>query len=94
MTVGVQRVLARLGLRVPQDISLLTTDFGWHLSNASITGVEVPCRELGIEAVHLLQTRLNRPQAPIFNLLLQGKVREAGSVIRATRHMARAAISP
>lgn len=92
MAVGVQRVLTRHGLRVPQDISLMTTDFGWHLENASVTGVEVPCRELGVEAVHLLQTRLNRPQAPIFNLLLQGKMREAGSVVSATRHTARVAM--
>lgn len=52
----------------------------------------VPCRELGIEAVHLLQTRLNRPQAPVFNLLLQGKVMDYGSVCNATRHAARVAL--
>jgi hypothetical protein len=44
---------------------------------------------LGIEAVHLLQTRLNRPQAPVYNLLLQGKVMANGTVNTATRHAAR-----
>lgn len=76
MTEGVLKALQRHGLRVPEDISIITTDFAWNLANRlekPITGITVPCRDLGIEAVHLLQTRLNRPQAPVFNLLLQGK---------------------
>ena len=40
----------------------------------------------------LLQTRLNRPQAPVYNLLLQGKVVDYGSVSNATRHAARVAL--
>lgn len=56
----------------------------------SLTGIAVPCRELGMEAVHLLQNRLNRPQAAVFNLLLQGKVAEYGTVLNATRFAARA----
>ncbi|QCR37401.1 LacI family DNA-binding transcriptional regulator [Nissabacter sp. SGAir0207] len=92
MASGVLRVLARHGLRVPEDVSLITTDFSWHLENlpdAPLTGMVVPCRELGVEAVHLLQHRLHRPQAPVFNLLLQGKLLEAGTVRYATRHAAR-----
>jgi len=96
MAAGVQRVLSHHGLRVPQDVSLLTTDFAWHLENivpVTVSGIAVPCRELGVEAVHLLQNRLNRPQAPIFNLLLQGTLKMADSVANATRHTARVAIS-
>ena len=95
MTEGVIRALHRHGLRVPEDISIITTDFNWNLQNrldSPVTGITVPCRELGIEAVHLLQTRLNRPQASVFNLLLQGKVMDYGSVCNATRHAARVAL--
>lgn len=95
MVEGVIRALTRHGLRIPEDISLITTDFAWNLAHRlekPVTGVTVPCRELGIEAVHLLQTRLNRPQAPVYNLLLQGKVMDFGSVSNATRHAARVAL--
>lgn len=96
MTEGVMNALRKHGLRVPEDISLITTDLAWNLQNGletPVTGTTVPCRELGIEAVHLLQTRLNRPQAPVYNLLLQGKVMDFGSVCNATRHAARVALN-
>lgn len=96
MTDGVLKALQRHGIRVPQDISIITTDSEWNLQHGletPITGITVPCRALGIEAVHLLQTRLNRPQAPIYNLLLQGTVIDNGSVSNATRHAARVALN-
>lgn len=89
MTAGIQQVLAQRGLRVPQDIALISTDVDGHL-DASVTGIAVPCHELGVEAVHLLQTRLNRPQAPVFNLLLPGRLVDNGTVSHATRHAAQA----
>jgi DNA-binding LacI/PurR family transcriptional regulator len=95
MTQGVQKVLEKQGLRVPEDISLITTDFHWRLDNEmekSITSVTVPCRELGVEAVHLLQNRLNRQGTSVLNVLLQGKLREGSTVSNATRHAARVAI--
>ncbi|MDU6412472.1 MAG: LacI family DNA-binding transcriptional regulator [Yersiniaceae bacterium] len=95
MASGVLRVLARRRLRVPEDMSLITTDFRWHLENGpgmAVTGIAVPCRELGSEAVHLLQYRLNRPQAPVCHLLLQGRVIEGETVNYATRHAARVAL--
>lgn len=91
---GVPRALKRYSLAIPQDISLIATDFTQHLqklSEKSLTCISVPCREPGIEAVHLLQNRLNRPQAPIFNLLLRGKLMQQSSVSCATRHAARVA---
>ena len=33
MTEGVVRALTRHGLRVPEDISLITTDFAWNLAH-------------------------------------------------------------
>lgn len=93
MAGGVTRALERHNLQVPEQVSLMLTDFAWHLEKKmgrSLTGIAVPCRELGMEAVHLLQNRLNRPQAAVFNLLLQGKVAEYGTVLNATRFAARA----
>ena len=95
MSVGIYHVLQKRGVRVPQDISLMTT-YVWELDapmRNETTGIAIPCRALGIEAVHLLQTRLNRPNAPVFNLLLQGKVYDLGSVTHATRHAARVSVS-
>ncbi|MDX6021708.1 LacI family DNA-binding transcriptional regulator [Scandinavium sp. V105_16] len=95
MTLGVQKVLERYGLRVPEDISLITTDFHWRLENElakPVTSVMVPCRELGVEAVHLLQNRLNRQGTSVLNVLLQGKLQEGGTVSNATRHTGRVAI--
>lgn len=92
MMKGVQQVLARRRLKVPEDISLITNDFSWNLANAletPVTGIELPCHELGVEAVHLLQNRLNRPHSLVVNLLLQARIREAGSVSNGTRHAAR-----
>ena len=70
----------------------MTTDLASRLAgppDTSITGFAVPCRELGYEAIQLLQNRLNRPQAPVYNLLLQGILMDGGTVARATRHAAR-----
>ena len=95
MSVGVQHVLEKQGVRVPQDISLMTT-YVWELDarmRDETTGIAIPCRSLGVEAVHLLQTRLNRPHAPVFNLLLQGQIYELGTVTHATRHAARVVVS-
>lgn len=89
---GVQQVLQARGLRTPDDISVMTIDLASRLENtpdAPITGFVVPCRELGFEAVQLIQNRLNRPQSPIYNLLLQGKLVDCGTVANATRHAAR-----
>ncbi|MDY1037721.1 LacI family DNA-binding transcriptional regulator [Enterobacteriaceae bacterium RIT714] len=95
MTEGVLKALHRHGVRVPEEMSIMTTDLSWNLQNrldTPVTGITVPCRELGIEAVHLLQMRMNRPQASVFNLMLQGKVMDYGSVSSATRHAARVAL--
>lgn len=91
MATGMKQALKPHGLRIPEDIALISTDFDWHLEHGAtgpVSGIAVPCRELGVEAVHLLQTRLNRPQAPVFNLLLQGRLVEGGTVLDATRFAA------
>lgn len=89
---GVQNALLSRGLRIPEDISLMTTDLVNRPEVAQempITGFAVPCRELGYEAIQLIQNRLNRPHSSIYNLLLQGKLVDRGTVADATRHAAR-----
>lgn len=83
MALGAFKALQTLGLRVPQDVSLMSTDFAYPRHDAfiqSLTSLEVPCKALGVEAVHLLQNRLARPDAPSFHLMLQGKLEVRESV--------------
>lgn len=83
MALGAFKALQTLGLRVPQDVSLMSTDFDYPRHDSfikSLTTLQVPCKALGIEAVHLLQNRLSRPDAPSFNLMLQGKLEVRESV--------------
>jgi len=95
MVIGAKRVLQRYGLRVPEDISLMSTNYALSTTESDetpVTSLTIPCRELGIEAVHLLQTRFSRPQAPVFNLLLRGKLDIQGTVARSTKNTARATV--
>lgn len=92
MAKGAQQVLKRRSLSVAQDVSLMVTDFSWTLSepfSPVLSAIQVPCRELGIEAVHLLQNRITRPHAPVFNLMLQGRLLVRDSVVRTTRTIRR-----
>ncbi|APG17350.1 cytochrome-c peroxidase [Kosakonia radicincitans] len=86
MAEGTVRALQQRGLRVPQDISVMSID-AFNLAaiqDVPLTAVHVPRDELGIEAVHLLQQRLIRPQAAVGSLLLNGTlvVRESVRRIR------------
>ncbi len=74
---GAMAALKALGLRVPQDVSLLGSGVSHPPLTALapwLTTLHVPCRALGVEAVNLLQNRLTHPDAPVFNLMLQGKL--------------------
>lgn len=95
MSTGIRRVLEKIGVEIPGELSLMTTDvqeLDAHIV-AVVTSITIPCRALGVEAVHLLQNRLNRPSAPVFNLLLKGKVTDRGTVTHATRHAARVTVA-
>ena len=95
MVIGVQRVLQRYGLLVPKDISLIATDYVLPQeieTKTPVTSLTIPCHELGTEAVHLLQTRFTRPEAPVFNLLLKGKLEVHGSVARSTKNTAHSTV--
>lgn len=86
MAEGTVRALQQRGLRVPQDVSVMSID-AFNLAaiqDVPLTAVHVPRDELGIEAVHMLQQRLIRPQAAVGSLLINGTlvVRESVRRIR------------
>lgn len=65
------------GLKVPEDISVMSFVYAHDNKMAGggeLTAVNLPCRELGTEAVHILQSRLTREVSHVFNLLLQGTI--------------------
>lgn len=103
---GVKRVLNHYGLQIPQDISLMATNYELPQEanpqkrqtvesspQLRVTNITIPCHELGREAVYILQTRFSRPDAPIFNLLLKGKLERHGTVAHSTKNAAYSELS-
>jgi DNA-binding LacI/PurR family transcriptional regulator len=94
MAAGAVSALQKAGLRVPHDISVMSID-GFNLAaihDVPLTSVHVPRDELGEEAVHILQQRLIRPQAPVGNLLLNGTLAVRDSVRRIRPNKSHAAV--
>lgn len=84
MAAGTINALQKRQLRVPQDISVMSID-GFNLAviqDVPLTAVHVPRDELGTEAIHMLQQRLIRPDAPCGSLLLHGTLAVRESVRR------------
>jgi len=82
MAAGAVAALAKRGLAVPANISVMSID-GFNLAeihDVALTAVHVPRDELGVEAISLLQRRLFRPDAPCSAVLLQGKLVARNSV--------------
>ena len=82
------------GLRVPQDVSVMSID-GFNLAaiqDVPLTAVHVPRDELGTEAVHMLQQRLMRLDAPVGTLLLNGTLAVRESVRRIRQGKRRTAV--
>jgi DNA-binding LacI/PurR family transcriptional regulator len=70
-------------LQVPEDISIMSCAYAHEMDEIKLLGLTAayqPCRELGIEAVYILQSRLMREGSPRFNLLLQGSILPGNSV--------------
>jgi DNA-binding LacI/PurR family transcriptional regulator len=94
MAEGTISALQKRGLRVPQDVSVMSID-GFNLAaiqDVPLTAVHVPRDELGSEAVHLLQQRLMRPDAPVGTLLLNGTLQVRESVRRIRQGKRRTAV--
>lgn len=88
MAAGAVSALQKAGLRVPQDMSVMSID-GFNLAaihDVPLTSLHVPRDELGEEAVHILQQRLIRPQAPVGNWLFGGTLAVRESVRRVRLH--------
>ncbi|MFK3660087.1 LacI family DNA-binding transcriptional regulator [Scandinavium sp. NPDC088450] len=84
MAAGTINALQQRGLRVPQDVSVMSID-GFNLAaiqDVPLTAVHVPRDELGVEAVQMLQQRLIRPEGPCGSLLLHGQLAVRESVRR------------
>jgi len=86
MAAGTMTALQKAGLRVPQDVSVMSID-AFNLAaiqDVPLTAMHVPRDELGEEAVLMLQQRLIRPHATCGTLLLNGTlvVRESVRRIR------------
>lgn len=84
MAAGAVTALQKAGLRVPQDISVMSID-AFNLAaiqDVPLTAMHVPRDELGEEAVLMLQQRLIRPQAICGTLLLNGSLVVRDSVRR------------
>ncbi len=81
---------------MPQDVSVMSID-GFNLAaiqEVPLTAVHVPRDELGSEAVHLLQQRLLRPEAPHGSLLLHGTLVVRDSVRRIRPGKGHTAVEP
>ena len=94
MAAGTISALQNHGLRVPQDVSVMSID-GFNLAaiqDVPLTAVHVPRDELGTEAVHMLQQRLMRPDAPVGTLLLNGTLTVRESVRRIRQGKRRTAV--
>ncbi|MEH0876162.1 LacI family DNA-binding transcriptional regulator [Pectobacterium cacticida] len=84
IAVGAVDALYKAGLRVPQDMSVMSMD-GFNLAaihDIPLTSVHVPREALGEEAIRQLQYRLIRPDAAISNVLLNGTLVVRASVRR------------
>lgn len=95
MAVGAVKALNKLGLSVPGDVSVMSTD-GFNLAeihDVPLTSVQVPRDELGYEAIQLLQRRMLRADAPPCNLLLHGRLAIRASVRRISPHKTTPAVS-
>ncbi|MGI8331522.1 LacI family DNA-binding transcriptional regulator [Actinomadura scrupuli] len=66
MTIGAVRTLDQLGVRVPEDIALVSfDDFEWAAHfRPRLTTMAQPIREIGARAVQLLLARIGDPRRP------------------------------
>ncbi|WP_279630496.1 substrate-binding domain-containing protein [Buttiauxella warmboldiae] len=75
--------LEKRQIQVPEDISVMSCAYSHEMDEIKSLGLTAafqPCRELGSEAVFILQSRLTRNIRPRFNLLLQGSIELGSSV--------------
>lgn len=64
MTIGAVRTLGELGVRIPEDVALVSyDDFEWAAHfRPRLTTMAQPIQEIGAQAVHLLLARIGDPR--------------------------------
>ncbi len=77
-SLGVQvlEALKGAGRRIPEDVSVI----GYDGNNEELTSVITPWQEMGAQAVHLLQTRLDNPSRLAQTLCLYPAIHDGGSI--------------
>lgn len=76
----------RLGLRVPQDLSVIGMDdvLAARLASPQLTSYRFPMEEMGRAATELLIERIEDRHRPVRHLLINGQLVERASCARAT----------
>ena len=76
------RAASDLGKKVPEDLSLVSYDDTYLVANANppLSSMHVDTLSMGREAVHLLQLRLENPEATRMTLTIHPTLVERGSV--------------
>jgi len=71
-TIGAMRGLRELGLRIPEDVSLIGFDdvIGGDLMDPPLTVIQQPVFEIGCRAVDVLIARIDDPMAPRIDVAL------------------------
>ena len=79
LAVGVLKAAADLGVRVPNELSVIGVDDGPVAEATDLTTIRQPFRESGAEAMRLLISRLERPTAERSVTYLDLRVAERGT---------------
>lgn len=81
VAVGAIQALQEGGLQVPNDVSVTGFDgtemYAWF--SPRLTTVEVPLRKIGMEAVRMLVTRIQKPESPAEEAILPTHLRVEAS---------------
>ena len=79
LTVGAMTAIQQLGLRIPQDVSLISFGDTILFSVPPLSTVRIPWEELGERAVRMLKDRFKDPTAPLQRELLPCEFISRGS---------------
>lgn len=80
MSTGTMQAIATLGLRVPDDLSLVCFDDLDWMSWSGITTVVQPVHDMGVAAAELVLARVGGDDSPPQHVVLQAQVAERGSI--------------
>lgn len=80
MSTGTMQAIAAMGLRVPEDLSLVCFDDLDWMSWSGITTVVQPVHDMGVAAAELVLARVGGDDSPPQHVVLQAQVAERGSI--------------